>query len=121
MAERRAIYYHRISMKALKSIGRANKKLTRVFKEEIEALSLDPFPSSVTILKERDAYSLCRIRIRKQWRLFYGVSKEALVIIVLDVASREGAYDDKKVELLDNRLWDYLEQLLDEDDGEKTT
>lgn len=97
--------------KALRKIAKADRTLYRRFDTAIIALSQNPYPTDVVVLRHTEEYNLCRTKIGQKWRLIYGVIGDKMVVLLLDALSRENAYDD--LDMLAIRLEQELEPLDD--------
>ena len=80
------VEYTRDALKAMKALPR---NIQTIVRDKIEQLAVDPFEASnVKKLVGRDGY---RLRVG-DWRVIYEVHGDRLVIYVLAVAPRGGAY-----------------------------
>lgn len=117
MKKRYDIVYHPGSKRPFKAIFKADRKLAQTIQAAIAELADDPQPANSKVLKHRKEYLLCRLRVAGKWRIFYGIANDMLVICVLDAQKRSDAYENDRINLLDNRLIEYLEKLLSDDES----
>ncbi len=79
------------SADALIALRRIPTNLARTIRTKIERLAADPFApnNNVKALKGRPAY---RLRVG-DWRVIYSLRRDVLMVHVLVMAPRGGAYD----------------------------
>lgn len=88
MAEKWQVVVHRRAEKTLK---RMDKNLLGRFVTIIDALAENPYPDGVKKLVGFD--DLYRVRVG-DWRIVYSVQGNRLLILVLEISPRGGAYRD---------------------------
>jgi len=83
-----AEYTIQILPSALKQLQKIPLKSRKAIINKIENLAIDPRPSGVVKLTDREGY-----RIRKgDYRVIYTIQDEELIITVIKVAHRKDAY-----------------------------
>ncbi|HEY1683964.1 MAG TPA: type II toxin-antitoxin system RelE/ParE family toxin [Tepidisphaeraceae bacterium] len=84
------MYKIEYSRSALKSLRRLPRNLAETIRQKINALATDPFAHHANAMKlqGREGY---RLRVG-DWRVLYEIRKDRLVILVLDIKPRGGAY-----------------------------
>jgi mRNA interferase RelE/StbE len=84
------VYKIEYSRSALKSLRRLPRNLAETIRQKINALAADPFAHHANAMKlqGREGY---RLRVG-DWRVLYEIHKDRLVILVLDIKPRGGAY-----------------------------
>lgn len=78
-----------IGRQARKVIRRLPRDLLQRIDRAILALAKDPYPPGCRKLKDHE--NLYRIRVG-DWRISYAVEKDRLIILIIEVAPRGGAY-----------------------------
>jgi mRNA interferase RelE/StbE len=81
------IYFHREAEKALKKLP---KEVVERIWEKIKTLEYDPRPTGCKKLQGRYDNHY-RIRVGN-WRISYAIEEQELIILVLEIAPRGGAY-----------------------------
>jgi len=84
------MYQVEYSRSALKNLRRMPRNTAALIRRKIEALAVDPFApnNNATKLQGRDGY---RLRVG-DWRVIYDLYRNRLVVHVLDITPRGGAY-----------------------------
>ena len=70
-------------------LRRLPKDLLQRIDQAIQALATDPRPAGCKKLAGYD--NLCRVRVG-EWRISYAVEDDRLIVLVVEVAPRSGAY-----------------------------
>ena len=78
-----------ISREPEKILGKLPKDLLKRIRKVIKGLSIDPIPVGSKKLVGYD--NLYRIRVG-DWRISYAVEQDRLIILILEIAPRGGAY-----------------------------
>lgn len=97
--------------KVLRRLARADRKLYTRIDAVILALAQDPRPPGSRQLTTRRNV-LYRVPVGDSWRILYAVVDDKLIVLLLDVTSRENAYQNIET------LLDRLNEFLLEDDSE---
>jgi mRNA interferase RelE/StbE len=87
--------------KVLRKIARADRKLYARIDAAILSLAANPRPPQCRPLKTAHS-TIYRIPVGRSWRILYAIIDDRLIVLLLDVTSREGAYDN--LETLLDRL-----------------
>jgi len=91
--------------KVLKKLARSDRKLMTRVDATIQALADEPRPVNCKQLKT-PRNILYRVPVGRSWRIIYAIVDDRLIVLLLDVSSREGAYQN--LDTLMNRLERYL-------------
>lgn len=91
--------------KVLKRLARADRKLYARIDAAILSLADDPRPPNARQLKTR-RHVLYRVPVGDSWRILYAVVDDKLIVLLIDVTSRENAYQN--IETLLNRMDEFL-------------
>jgi len=89
MSDRQGEYKVIIHKSVMKVLRKLPKDLLRRISQAIDDLSSDPRPEGCQKLEGYD--NLYRIRVG-DWRISYAVEDDRLIILVIEVAPRGGAY-----------------------------
>lgn len=81
-------YRVKVKKPALKVIRKLPRDLATRIRRSIDALATDPRPRGYVRLKGCDCY---RIRVGS-WRVIYMIEDDKLIVLVLTVSPRGGAY-----------------------------
>jgi mRNA interferase RelE/StbE len=73
-----------------KALRKMPRNIARLIREKLDQIALDPYArhNNVTKLRNRPGY---RLRIG-DWRVIYEIQNDELVILILRIAPRGGAY-----------------------------
>jgi len=88
--QRHAVEVSRPAQRSLRSLRKDRQLLGRIDRA-IRALALEPRPRGCKMLVGRRFENLCRIRVG-DWRILYAIEDDRLVVLILDVLSRDQAY-----------------------------
>ena len=91
----------------LRKLARSDRKLMARVDATIQALGDEPRPANCKQLKT-PRNVLYRVPVGRSWRIIYAVIDDRLIILLLDVSSREGAYQN--LDTLMNRLERFLSE-----------
>jgi len=91
--------------KVLRKLARSDRKLMARVDATIQALRTDPRPASCKQLRT-PRNVLYRVPVGRSWRIVYAGVDDRLDILLLEVSSREGAYQN--LDTLVNRLERFL-------------
>lgn len=79
--------------KALRKLARADRKLYARIDAAILSLATNPRPPQSRQLNTA-RNTIYRIPVGRSWRILYAIIDDRLIVLLLDVTSREGAYDN---------------------------
>ena len=83
------IYRVELKRAALRALRRLPKNLVTRLQREIDALASNPRPRGCIRMKGNE--ELYRIKVG-DWRIIYAIFDDVLLVLVVDVGSRQGIY-----------------------------
>lgn len=81
-------YTVQVTRPAEKLLRRLPQDLLRRLQKTIDGLAVDPRPPGAVMLT---GYDLYRVRVG-DWRIIYAIQDDVLIVVVVEVAPRGGAY-----------------------------